>query len=374
MQNYRINIKLKSSVITPFHSDTLWGHICWALRYTRGEKELLDFLDCYRSGKPPLIISNAFPRGYLPFPVLEPMNKTRKGDLINAFWEPSDFVSGVSALKNILGSRYLSKELLTHLNGKLISNHSIAEALLTNPKLCPKIIAYLPSDCIAKYRNGKIACSYLSSKIPNYCPPEFKNLVASVEGLTDITYHAKIDRLSGTAIDGGLFTTSDNFYSNNEFESYCKIGTGLSEKILKQCLELINIDGFGRKKSTGKGSVQCKLEQIDDGFVNADANAFMTLSNYVPGQDDPQKGFYKLITKYGKLGGHFANSSIIPDSNPAPFKYPLIMFEPGSVFKMGNKKTHYGRIVQGIHFADNINIVHYGMSYPISLKIEGLNE
>jgi CRISPR-associated protein Csm4 len=374
MQNYRLNIKLKSPVITPFHSDTLWGHICWALRYSQGEKELLDFIDCYRSGDPPLIISNAFPKNYLPFPVLEPMNKTRKRNLINALWEPSDFVSGVSALKKLLGSRYISKELLTNLNGKLISNHSIVEALLTNPKLCPKITASLPSDCIAKYRNGKIACNYLSSKIPYYCPPEFKNLVAFVEGLTDITYHAKVDRLLGTAIDGGLFTTNDNFYSNNDFEAYCKIGPRFSEETLKNCLDFINVDGFGRKKSTGKGEIHCKLEKIDDGFVNADANAFMALSNYVPSQDDPRKGFYKLITKYGKLGGHFANSSIIPDSNPTPFKYPLIMLEPGSVFKIENKKTYYGRIVQDIHFANNINIVHYGIAYPMPLKIEGLNE
>jgi hypothetical protein len=98
------------------------------------------------------------------------------------------------------------------------------------------------------------------------------------------------------------------------------------------------------------------------------------LSNYVPCQNDPQTGFYKAITKYGKLGGHFASSSIIPDSNPTPFKYPLVMFEPGSVFEMDNMKTHYGRIIQGIHFADNVNIVHYGMAYPMPLTIEGLHD
>jgi CRISPR-associated protein Csm4 len=194
-----------------------------------------------------------------------------------------------------------------------------------------------------------------------------------VAELPSVTYHAKIDRLSGAAIDGGLFTTNDMFYANNEFEAYCKIGPGFSEETFKQCIEFINIGGFGRKKSTGKGSVKCTIERIGDDSM-FDANAFMTLSNYVPCQDDPQKGFYKLLTKYGKLGGHFASSSIIPGKNPTPFKYPVLMFEAGSVFKMVKKKEHYGKIVKDVHSAKNINIVHYGMAYPMPLKIEGLND
>lgn len=333
MQNYKINIKLKSSIITPFHSDTLWGHICWALRYTQGEKELIDFIDCYNSGEPPLVISNAFPKGYLPFPVLKPLEKTKQRELINAFWDESDFITAASELKKISASQYISKELFKHLNKGTISMYSLLEAILANPKIFPVISAKSSS----------------------------------------ITYHAKIDRLSSAAIDGGLFTTNDMFYANNEFEAYCKIGSGFSEEKLKQCMEFINIDGFGRKKSTGKGSVKCTIERISDDSM-FDANAFMTLSNYVPCQDDPQKGFYKLLTKYGKLGGHFASSSIIPGNNPTPFKYPVVMFESGSVFKMDKKEEHYGKIVKDVHSAKNINIVHYGMAYPMPLKIEGLND
>ncbi len=333
MQNYIINIKLKSSIITPFHSDTLWGHICWALRYTQGEKELLDFMEFYNSAEPPLVISNAFPKGYLPFPVLEPMDKTQQRELINTLDE-SDFITAASELKKISASQYISKELLKHINKGTISMYSLLEAILANPKIFPVISAKSSS----------------------------------------VTYHVKINRLSSAAIDGGLFTTPEIFYSNSDFEAYCKIGSGFSEQKLKQCLEFINIDGFGRKKSTGKGSVHCTIEGITDDFEIVDANAFMSLSNYVPCHDDPQTGFYKLHTKHGKLGGHFASSSIIPGKNPTPFKYPIVMFESGSVFKVDKKKEHYGRIVKGAHPAEKINIVHYGMAYPMPLKIEGLND
>lgn len=329
MQNYKINIKLKSSVITPFHSDTLWGHICWALRYTQGEEELLDFLECYDSGEPPLVISNAFPKDYLPFPVLEPIAKTQQRALIAT----SSFVTAASAVKKFSATKYILKELFAHLNKGTISSYSLLEAILANPEKFPVISAESPS----------------------------------------VSYHTKINRVSGAAIDGGLFTTNDMFYANNEFEAYCKIGHGFSEQNLKQCLEFININGFGKKKSTGKGSIHCTIEKITDD-VTDDANAFMSLSNYVPCQDDPQKGFYKLLTKYGKLGGHFASSSIIPGNNPTPFKYPLVMFESGSIFKVDKKREHYGRIVKGVHPAEKINIVHYGMTYPMPLKIEGLND
>jgi CRISPR-associated protein Csm4 len=372
MQHFKINMKLLSSIMTPFHSDTLWGHICWALRYTQGEEELLDFLECYDNGEPPLVISSAFPKGYLPFPVLEPMVKTQQRALSTTFGDTSDFVTAVSAMKKLFGTKYISQELLIHLNEKSISNYSIAEILLKNPRTCPRIAAYLPFNCAVKYKNGKIACSYLSSQVQFYCPSEFNKLLVSIESSPEVTYHAKINRLSGTAIDGGLFTTNDNFYSNNDFEAYCKIGSGFSEKILKECLEFINVNGFGRKKSTGKGAVHCTIERTTDDFVISDA--FMTLSNYVPCQDDPQKGFYKLLTKYGKLGGHFASSSIIPGSDPTPFKYPIVMFESGSVFKKDKNKEHYGQIVKDVHSAKNINIVHYGMAYPMPLKIEGLDD
>jgi CRISPR-associated protein Csm4 len=326
MKTFKINIKLISSIITPFHSDTLWGHICWALRYTQGEKELLDFLECYYSGEPPLVISNAFPKGHLPFPVLEPIGKSKQRELINTFWDESDFVTAVSAVKKLSASKYISNELFTDINKGAISSYSLLEAILANPKISPKIAAFLPTDCPVKYRDKKICCHHLSSAVSLSCPPEYKDILSSVAELPSVTYHAKINRLSGTAIDGGLFTTPEIFYSNSEFETYCKIGSSFSEQKLKQCIEFINIDGFGRKKSIGKGSVKCTIDRISDDSM-FDANAFMTLSNYVPCQDDPQKGFYKLLTKYGKLGGHFASSSIIPGNNPTPFKYPVVMFE-----------------------------------------------
>ncbi|MCX8207800.1 MAG: type III-A CRISPR-associated RAMP protein Csm4 [Methanothrix sp.] len=43
------------------HSDTLFGAICWSWRLLHGEDELSDLLSRFTSGRPPFLISSAFP-------------------------------------------------------------------------------------------------------------------------------------------------------------------------------------------------------------------------------------------------------------------------------------------------------------------------
>jgi len=372
MQNCKIKIKLKSAIITPFQSDTIFGHICWALRYVEGEEYLLDFLSAYDNGEPPLVISSAFPEGYLPYPVLPPMDKSTSKQLIEKHWEHKDFLSGVNGLKKLSKIKHISKDILGVIKGN-ISNWLIIEQILNNPHICPKTTSKLPTACPVKYSDNKITCRYISSSKTG-CPSDYLEIIRKTETKNNVTYHAKINRLSGTAIDGGLFTTDDTFYGTDSFECYCKTGSNFSEEVLKKCLQFININGFGKKKSSGKGSVCCTLESIVPEYSFDDSNAFMTLSNYVPKADDSERGFYNIFTKYGKLGGHFASSPLKDGLNPMPFKYPLIMFEPGSVFIVKEANSYYGRMIKGIHSFSDIDITHYGLAYPLHLKVEVSDE
>ena len=67
MKTYKLSIELKSPIITPLYADTIWGHICWGIKYNEGEKNLKNFINMY-SENPPLVLSNAFPEGMLPKP------------------------------------------------------------------------------------------------------------------------------------------------------------------------------------------------------------------------------------------------------------------------------------------------------------------
>ncbi|RME25745.1 MAG: hypothetical protein D6800_07265, partial [Candidatus Zixiibacteriota bacterium] len=84
-------------------------------------------------------------------------------------------------------------------------------------------------------------------------------------------------------------------------------------------------------------------------------------STMVPAPDDPPEAWFRLRTKYGKLGEH---------ASANPFKRPLLQMEPGAVFKTGEAlREFYGSLVTDIapgapHAVQNC----YGL--PVSWKCE----
>jgi len=68
MKTYRIKLSLNSGFLTPFHADTLFGHLCWVIAYLEEEKELEKFLKPFKEGNPPFLISDGFPENFLPRP------------------------------------------------------------------------------------------------------------------------------------------------------------------------------------------------------------------------------------------------------------------------------------------------------------------
>lgn len=69
MQTYKIKLKIVSGTLTPFQADTLFGHLCWVIVHQGGERGLRDFLEAFKQGSPPFIISNGFSGDFLPKPL-----------------------------------------------------------------------------------------------------------------------------------------------------------------------------------------------------------------------------------------------------------------------------------------------------------------
>mgnify|MGYP000972823205 CR=1 FL=1 len=67
MTLYKTTITPKSNFTTPLKGDTMFGQICWAIRYALGEDRLNELLSDYDK-KPFLIVSDGFASGYLPKP------------------------------------------------------------------------------------------------------------------------------------------------------------------------------------------------------------------------------------------------------------------------------------------------------------------
>lgn len=54
----KLVLKLSSGLITPLHSDTIYGHFCWRLLELRGETVLNDFISRYMYGNPVFTLSD----------------------------------------------------------------------------------------------------------------------------------------------------------------------------------------------------------------------------------------------------------------------------------------------------------------------------
>lgn len=319
---YTLTINLKSSLITHFQSDTLFGHICWAIRFLYGESsgKLDEFLASYKNqDMHPLIISNGFPKGFLPKPVISPIHP----DDLDGIVGREDRIGKAGIIKEIKDLEYIPKEIFI----ELIKTGSL------NPKR-------LFNALFLHYGKNK---GTLLKEIPM------------------VIQHNSINRLNQTAT--GLFFQEERFFEKggNSFEIYLKTSMPFDE--IEGIFHFISEQGYGRDKSTGKGHFEFDIKEGIDLPESDHPNAFMTLSSYIPHDKAPTNGHYRLIHKYGKLGGTFAIGK-------NPFKMPLIMFAAGSTFYDidFNKDKVYGQLISDVH--RNLDIKHYGYAFPIGIQID----
>jgi CRISPR-associated protein Csm4 len=68
MKTLKFTLQPLSPFGTPLAGDSLFGHICWAIRERRGESDLTGLLKDYTAGHPFLVMSDGFPQGFVPRP------------------------------------------------------------------------------------------------------------------------------------------------------------------------------------------------------------------------------------------------------------------------------------------------------------------
>lgn len=326
-RNYTIEIKLTSPVVTRFQSDSLFGHICWAVRFLKWDEpdRLHDFLDCYDNKQsPPLLISNGFPKGYLPKPVIPPVTQNELDDVIGR--------------GNRIENSYKIKEIKKI---DVISKHNFKQ--LCKDKITPSSLF----------------------KIINENFEEIVKLKDKEQSA--IVQHNTINRIKNR-VEKGLYTQEEIFFDENggEFEIYLKTYY-FTLKELQRIFTYISEGGVGKDKSTGKGSFDFVIKNGFDLPESEEPNAFMSLSSYIPRKADPKNGFYNTLLKYGKLGGIYSKGASEVYKNP--FKKPLIMFAAGSTFYDSNinEKT-YGSLLKDVHKNDKIR--HYAYAFPVGIRLE----
>lgn len=323
MKTYKLTLEPKSPFITPLQSDTIFGHLAWAIVYEQGEMRLKEILDEFRSGSPPFLLSSAFPEGTLPTPVLPPLTRGEIGILVRR------------RLGNIELStlRQLSEDI------KKIQN-----------------IPYIDMLTFRDLAQGLSPLTLTERLLESLEQPK-PRLVERV------VMRTAVDRITGTAKEGRLFDHSECFYATR-VTIWLKLKNDLWKEDIHRWFKIVEASGFGKRKSTGMGQFQLTggIEEAESELPQAtEPNAFMTLSSYVPRADDPVEGYYRHIVKRGKLGGPKALGGNV-------WKRPLLMFTLGSIFYDQKIADFYGGLVPDV-YPDDPRIVQYAYALPLGVKI-----
>ncbi len=251
MKWYKITLRLKSALVTPLMGDTLFGHICWGIRYRQGEQALADFLNACRQ-KPRLILSDGFPEGFLPRPSLKVQ--------INLNMTLEEY----EAIKKNKKIRYLPKEWF--FETKFIFSEKSLSDKIKDERLEP-----FPEANIGRMHNS-------------------------------------INRLSGTVLDDQKpFSVNETWYeADQRFDVYAlsDMSAEKLETLFWQGLE----NGYGADASTGKGWLEV-VSVDEETRLPGRGNRAMALGAFVPYGEKPTDLRADIFTKFGKLGGSYVHET-----------------------------------------------------------------
>lgn len=365
MQWYEIKLKVYTALGTRLSADTLFGHLCWALRYHEGEATLTEFLRAYADGEPPLLLSDPFPEGYWPLPPLPRPTPKQEEGLLKKIWNipKSELVKHLYVKKD---REYVEKD------GEYVEKDGEERQLpvpvknaYPNEIEAFDLLKWMYKLCFLPDKGLHALCSGLNAKavfhwfLENECG-------SPVLPKETVVAHNTINRLTGTTgQEGSLFFTKEWHIAPYKPPVFRLLAasTQYDGEQLKKLLERALEGGYGKYKSRGKGKVA--VESVSPAVLPAVSkpNAVLLLAACAPADRDPADGFWKLQTKTGKLGGDWAVGSH-PSGIHNPFKKPLLMLSAGAVLKTDSPRPFYGRLVDQVH-SDFPEVRHYGLAPAI---------
>lgn len=268
MKLYRFTLSLQSAMGTPLVGDTLFGQLCWAVRNRFGEARLTALLEGYTEQRPFMVVSDAFPQGFLPLPTLP-----------SKFWQTK-----------------------TETDRK-----SLKKAQWVNIEDAENSAVKFWQEC-ALQANVKF------------------------EKESQDQFHNTIDRQTNTTGEGQFapYSTMLTWFGTvQKFDLYIVLDENrFTLEELQQVLNDVGSFGFGRDASIGLGKFQCINPQVVN-FLQQNANCYLTLANCAPKNLGLNKEYcyYQITTRFGRHGDIQALSSN-PFKKPIILAKPAAIFTP----------------------------------------------
>lgn len=248
MNLFRFHIVPESAWRTPWQSDTLSGLLCGSIARLGGSETLRrEVVAPALAGRPPFVVSDAFPDDWLPVPAFARL----------LHWSPE-------LRKPVKRARWISRESFIRLQrGQPISVHD----MIPHSGFHESIHLHTTIN----------RTTLTTSNGGNLYPREETLLAAGRERLTVYV------RLADTFRE--LFWGALRELATGGF-------------------------GADRSAGKGQFHLDGELERSDDLDRNDDATGRLVLSTFQPNAGDPTDGAWDAFTKYGKLGPEFGLENV----------------------------------------------------------------
>jgi CRISPR type III-A-associated RAMP protein Csm4 len=360
METYAVYFRPLGGLSTPITSDLLFGATCWGIHELG--LDLAPFLDPGRA--PRFVFSNAFPCWsnkelvfrYYPIPFSFHADPVAINESLHKASALSH-IKIVDSSKRMKKIHYVTEDLFTRIiKGEVIPSQIILELTKISSEFKP-----VGNFLFTKEDLKQINKAGLSEN--------------NAHGFMGATQHNQIDRVTSSTGDGLLFYEDDlRFPSDSELWSVLAIQDSHDlETIIKPALRYLSDTGLGGNRTSGKGQFEITIgEKISLPNAGNTANGFMTLSRYLPIQNEWSGNFplsYQLCNLWAKREKKFSSTTLSTGSIPI-YKQRTRLFDTGSVFPISSKKEIYGRLVKVVNEEGNDHAVYQsGYGLPVFLKV-----
>lgn len=362
MKTYAVYFTPRGSLATwPLASDTLFGSVCWGMRWLglMDDGQLAAWLEEHCQN-PPFAFSHAFPVWlqsptpirFYPRPAAFRLAAADFDHLAASLQSQAKTsrkaakVEVVSAAKRFKKVSYVSESVLGQIITAGLKAKDIVQALV------------LGENTFAI--KGQLLCTAAENH-------HLSDLLFASEAVQ----HNHIDRLAGATVEGMLFYRNETFFA---------AGSGLwaflaaNEEDLRHyfepALHYLADTGFGADRSVGKGQFAIRCQEFSLPFEPAQKTAMMTLSHYLPLPEEinlqAQPLAYTLKVLRPKREQKYLPPSPARQTTAPIYKLAIQVFEPGSVFALQQPKSIYGRLAR-LTPADDTPIYQSGAAIMVTL-------
>lgn len=300
------------STFPKLHSDTLFGALTSAISELYPDL-VNDMINEFDEGRPPFIISSTFPA------IFDEDNKIK-------FYP-----------KIIMGSDFAG------IDTKVIKDY--------------KKVDYVEENIFHALINGDLSENELLNNYNDYY--RFSNLLMSDKIDVDIGFGENIlpnNSVNRLIHETKIFYTQGDSYKNLGLFFLVKLFDEKYSDIIESSIKFLKDRGFGRDISTGKGHFDFEIEDNEDFVENSDENMFVTLSRFIPNDDELRMindySYYEIGSKRGR-------------DKSGEIRKQIRFFKEGSIFP--NYQLNYGKIIKSGF--DN-PAVEYGYVFPLRFKRE----